>query len=117
MIGIVVKFDLEGSHAWPDAPDEFKELRSRHSHIFRFECVIPVSQANRGLEFLKVRRELRDSVRSSFKGEPCDFRSNSCEMMAEHVARTIKAKYGVDASRVRVCEDVFVGGEWTNDRS
>lgn len=115
MVGIVVKFDLEGSHVWLDAPDEFELLRSRHSHIFRFVAYIPVGQTNRELEFLKVRRELAGSVKSSFKGEPCDFRANSCEMLAEHVARTIKAKWGVWPTRVEVYEDEFVGGWWTDE--
>jgi len=116
MTNIVVRFTLEGTHTWPDAPDEYKLLRARHGHNFLFECHIPVTHSDREMEFLKVRRELVASVRSSFKGEPCDFRANSCEALAEHVANTIFNKYERWPTKVAVFEDEFVGAEWLGDR-
>lgn len=110
---IIAKFDMEGFHQWPEAPDDFKELRSKHGHIFHFECFIPVTEANRQLEFLKVRRELIAALRASYGKEPSDFRGMSCEMLADSLARTINNKYGVLPTKVIVMEDVFVGAELT----
>ena len=114
---IIVKFDIEGFHQWPDAPDEFRELRSKHGHVFHFECFIPVTEADRQLEFLKVRRELIAALKASYGKEPSDFRGMSCEMLADSLARTIQNKYGAMPSRVIVMEDAFVGAELTAEEA
>jgi hypothetical protein len=107
---IIVKFDLEGEHAWPGAPEPYTFLSSRHRHIFRFEVHIPVKES-RGLEFLEVRREMIRIMKSSYGSEPCDFRGMSCEQLALSVRRAIVNTYGVEPSRVAVYEDCFVGAE------
>ena len=69
---IIVKFDLEGCHKWPDAPDKYALLRDRHGHIFHFEAKVPVT-ASRQIEFLDARRELIRATTASYGKEPCDF--------------------------------------------
>ena len=110
-LSIVVKFDIEGYHKWPTAPEVYKELRSKHGHIFHFECFIPVKGANRDLEFLAVRRELREAIVVSYGKEPTDFRGMSCEHLADSIVCTVKNKYGILPTRVVVMEDLFVGAE------
>ena len=107
---IVVKFDLEGGHHWPEAPKDFKHLKVHHHHIFHFECYIPVGQDNRELEFLVVRRELMTIMKDA-QGSPCDFEDMSCETIAKLLAVIIEKKYGVRATRIVVMEDAFVGAE------
>lgn len=110
---IVVKFDLEGRHCWPDAPDMYRLLRSRHSHIFHFEVHIPVTES-RQLEFLDVRRELIRVMLTSYGNEPCDFRGRSCEQLCLSVWRSVENVYKVTPDKVVVMEDSFVGSEVLN---
>jgi hypothetical protein len=98
---------MEGFHCWPDAPEEYKLLRAPHGHIFRFLCIIPVTES-RQLEFLAVRRRLQQVLRNSYGAEPADFRSMSCEDLAESLIRSIRNIYEVESS-VQVLEDPDVG--------
>jgi hypothetical protein len=111
---IIVKWDLEGEHAWPMAPVPYTFLGSRHRHLFYFEVHIPVL-ASRQLEFLEVRRDLMKIVKSSYGSEPCDFRGMSCEELAHSVYRSVENRYKVEPTKVVVMEDAFVGSEVVND--
>ena len=134
MYSIIVKFDLEGYHRWPNAPEEYKMLRSKHNHNFRFEAEIPVDEditnaSGRALEILDVRRTLECSVVNEYgdktpyevgvflKWEPhvCNFRALSCELLAESLAKTIRELYYVDPIKVVVMEDEFVGASFVPD--
>lgn len=107
---IIVKFDIEGGHRWPDAPEGFEHLREHHHHIFHFECYIPVKQSNRELEFLEVRNTLIEIVEDGF-GRPCDFEDMSCEVLAQLLFTIVEKKYEVRPVKVVVMEDAFVGAE------
>lgn len=107
---IIVKFDLHGVHAWPDAPSEYHILAGRHAHIFHFEVSIPVS-ASRQIEFLEARTELIRIITNSYGSEPCDFRGMSCEQLAASVWRSVCNRYNLSPRRVAVYEDTFVGAE------
>lgn len=107
---IIVKFDLEGEHAWPDPPAKYKFLASRHHHIFHFEAHIPIEES-RQLEFLDVRRELMRIIKASYGAEPCDFRGMSCEDLAKSLWRSVINRYKIEPARVAVYEDCFVGSE------
>ncbi len=104
---IVVRFDLEGLHSWPDAPEEYIYLASSHKHFFHFEIHIPVDNS-RQLEFIDVRARLLYEVESLFGG---DFGTNSCEMLAIVVAEVVYRIYEILPYRVAVYEDQFVGAE------
>lgn len=106
---IIVKFDLEGSHKWPDAPDKYALLRNRHGHIFHFEVRVPVT-ASRQIEFLDARRELKAAVEATYGYEPCDFYAMSCEDLAEYLIARVRALYDCGAI-AKVYEDAFVGAE------
>lgn len=114
MYSIIVKFDLEGSHYWDDAPDEYKLLKSAHSHNFHFEVEIPVLHSDRALEILEVRRVLRRAMLNMYgtgalRDEPCNFISNSCERLAQWLETIVFNTYKMHANRVTVMEDEFVG--------
>ncbi len=106
---IIVKFDLEGSHCWPDAPNQYADLRSKHGHIFHFEAQIPIT-TSRQLEFLEIRRILMMVIVNSYGLEPCNFGDMSCEDLANVVIAYISHLYNCGAI-VRVFEDAFVGAE------
>lgn len=112
---IIVKFDLEGTHSWPNAPNKYIELRAVHGHIFHFEVHIPVREGDRELEFLEARRLLMEAVIRSYSrrsgGVRCDFRNYSCEMIAKSLGVTTLNILGVTPAKVVVMEDAFVGAE------
>ncbi len=105
---IIVKFDLEGYHKWPDAPDKYALLRARHGHVFHFEVLIPV-MASRQVEFLEARRKLMEAIKDDYGSEPCDFYAMSCEDLANTLLNYVD-DYGLGAI-ARVFEDAFVGAE------
>jgi len=107
---IVVRWDLEGYHRWPDPPARYALLGSDHGHMFHFEVAIPVS-GSRQLEFGEVRRLLQQAVLDRFGPEPCNFGSRSCEDLVEFV-RWLTGNLVHEPVRVAVYEDRFVGAEW-----
>ena len=118
MYSIIVKFDLEGYHKWPKAPEQYKRLESEHGHIFHFEVEIPVEHFDRFIEILEARRILRKDLLGSYgtggmREEPCNFGGKSCEHLAKFLADTVSNVWKVDALRVVVMEDEFVGAAYT----
>lgn len=121
MYNLIVKFDLNGFHCWPEAPKKYGRLASPHGHIFHFEVVVPVTEATRQIEFLEMRERLMQAFRDSYmkddkqqKGPKlyCDFRGMSCEQLAESLARTCVNLYHVAPMKVVAMEDAFVGTEY-----
>ncbi len=108
---IIVKFDLEGMHYWPDAPNEYAVLRSPHGHVFHFEAQIPVT-ASRQIEFLEARRRLMGAMKAFYGSEPCDFGSMSCEDLANALIDCVRSCCSYSCGVIaRVFEDAFVGAE------
>ena len=103
---IIVKFDVEGLHKWPDAPPEYYFLIYPHKHFFHFEIHIPVGNS-RQLEFIDVRARLLYEA-EAFGG---DFDNMSCEDLAAWMRGLVIAIYRVQPYRVAVFEDQFVGAE------
>jgi hypothetical protein len=48
---ITVRWTHPGFHAWPEAPPNRAYLRDRHRHLFYYELTIPVTHADRQVEF------------------------------------------------------------------
>lgn len=111
---IIVKFNIEGTHRWPNAPDKYAILRNRHGHIFRFEVQIPIT-TSRQIEFLEARRRLMRAIKDSYGHESCDFGGMSCEDLARIVITHVSGIYGCGAI-ARVFEDEFVGAEVRSGR-
>ncbi len=116
-VNIIVKFDLEGLHSWPTAPDSYARLRNIHGHLFHFEVYVPIRVDDRQIEFLEFRRQLIAEVLQKFIYEPqlCNFGHRSCEMLAKDISSMVYYMRGIQPSRVVVMEDNFVGAEvvWT----
>lgn len=113
---IIAKFDLEGFHHWPGAPDTqvaYDLLRSEHGHIFHFEVYVRVTAADRQIEFLEFRRQLVELVSKEFNcdGGLHDFGHRSCEMLAYEIRNIVFCQWKTIPSKVVVMEDQFVGAE------
>lgn len=93
---IEVRFDFEGIHCWPAAPEEVAFLRDGHRHIFKARARIQVFHDDRELEFILVKREL-EKLMSTGR----DWGATSCESMCRILLNHIVEKYG-DRRRVEI---------------
>lgn len=78
---VIVDFDVVGFHQYNDAPSEVEFLRARHRHLFRIRAGFHVVRLDREREIFLLEDALRARIRHLF-GEPADFGSRSCEMIA-----------------------------------
>lgn len=80
---VEVNFQVEGIHRWKDCPfDEVAFLREWHRHMFHFRVRIDVKKLDRGIEFIMLKRELREIVLENILLRP---REASCETMAQEL--------------------------------
>jgi hypothetical protein len=100
---IEVRFQFEGIHHWPEAPDEVAFLREKHRHMFHVRARMNVHHSDRDLEFIMVKHRLQALV-------GCfgfDLGRLSCEQMAYEIL-----KYAVvDLARTEVEVEVTEDGE------
>ena len=87
---IVVRTQFEGTHRYPDAPDEVAFLRYPHRHVFHVELQIEVYHDDRELEFIIVKRDLDAYIKWMF--ESCI--DKSCEAMAELIRSYAHERWG-----------------------
>lgn len=102
MFYIVTKFQIEGFHAWPDAPDCFDYLRNKHRHVFEITAINNVGHADREKEVNNQRALMIHYLQQKY-GTPCDFGEMSCEAIAKDIA------YIFGCSDVQVLEDGLCG--------
>jgi len=80
---VMCRTQFEGFHCWPDAPDEVEFLRTRHRHMFHVELHVPVTHADRDVEFILLKRALEAELASWGAEQGV----GSCEMMAKRIIR------------------------------
>lgn len=104
---IYVKFQKEGIHKYPDAPEDVSFLRHPHRHIFHFKIKIEVFHDDRDIEFIMFKRELE----SLFSSGTMDIDYKSCEMLANDLAAYILKKYKGRDLVIDISEDNENGAE------
>lgn len=101
---IIVRFNAQGFHFWPNATEARQYLSNKHRHLFHVEVKTQVDHDDREIEF----HDLLDAARHEF-GEG-DFGHKSCEQLARELAETL-AKMFARSFTVSVFEDGEVGAE------
>lgn len=102
MYFIVTKFQIEGFHAWEQAPECFSYLRTRHRHVFEITAINDVGHADRDKEVNNQRKLMLHYLKDKY-GEPCEFGNMSCEAIAQDIA------YIFGCTQVTVLEDGLCG--------
>lgn len=103
---VVVTFQQEGLHCWPEARDVFPEvgfLSDMHRHMFHFKCYAHVTHTDRDKEFIMLSREIQKELRIAFTGSTrnvLEFGRFSCEDIGEWLLERFPDLY-----RVEVYED------------
>lgn len=86
---IYVKFQKEGIHCYPDAPEGVEFLKHPHRHMFHFDVQIEVFHDDRDIEFILFKRELE----GLYSDGTLQLDYKSCEMMAMDLHKYINDKY------------------------
>jgi len=78
---IVVRFQFEAVHYWPNAPQGLDEryLALPHRHMFHVEATTPVAHEDRDIEIIAFKREMQAYCADVFGKQPT---TSSCETMA-----------------------------------
>ena len=83
---LVIDFNLNGKHFWPNPPEKYNDFQYYHQHLFRFNCWLAVDTVNpqsRIVELFELRRNTIKAICDEFGCEPCNFRDYSCEGIAQ----------------------------------
>lgn len=107
---VVVKFEMEGVHHWPDAINvapEVGHLSNDHMHRFHFRAEVGVdnNDADRQVEIIMLQREMKKYLETNFYDDTWNclqFGAMSCEQIAMDLLDAF------DCSMVEVLED----GNW-----
>jgi hypothetical protein len=81
---VIIQFEIEGFHHYPDAPEQVKFLSDSHRHTFKVKAGYEVEDSNREKEIFIERDYIKQYLTESF-GYPCQFGAMSCEMIAEEI--------------------------------
>ena len=96
---IVVKFQVEGVHNWPEASKfepTMKYLEHPHRHMFHIVAKKEVFHDDRDVEFIMFKRKINRYLREMYytsELDLCDFGSQSCEMIAEELYKEFDLCY------------------------
>lgn len=82
---IVVSFQFEGIHYWPEAKNY---LKNPHRHLFKGRAWKDVSHNNRDIEFIDFKNQIEFYCKSYSHGS--NFKNKSCEDLAEMILKKFK---------------------------
>lgn len=91
---VILDFDIEGFHHYPNPPKEVSFLEHNHRHIFQIRVGYNVSDLNREKEIFIQQDFLKEYLQESY-GLPCQFENMSCEMIADDLLNFIKDDGGI----------------------
>ncbi len=106
MTELVVSFEIDGLHFWPNAPKQYEEFSHPHRHLFKFICWYPQKDSTdptrREKELWELRQETIAFIDDHFPPENgvVNFSSRSCEGIADLLKETMGFS------------KVFCGEEW-----
>jgi hypothetical protein len=81
---VIIQFEIEGFHHYPNAPKEVEFLSFNHRHTFKVKCGYKVEDLNREKEIF-ICRDIVKKYLIDFYGSPCQFKNRSCEMIAQEI--------------------------------
>lgn len=87
---IFVRTQFEALHRWENAPAEVSFLKHYHRHMFHVELLMSVTNVDRELEFILVKRALEAFIKAHIPAKS----GLSCEMMAVGIVEWAETTYG-----------------------
>lgn len=83
-IQVIISFEIEGFHAYKNAPEIVSFLSNIHRHTFKIKCGYSVNELDREKEIFIERNYIKEYLNESY-GNPCEFNNMSCEMIAKEI--------------------------------
>lgn len=102
----VIKTSFIGFHKWDEAIKPVEYLKDVHRHNFNIVCHIQQHHNNRDIEYHMFQTWLNEQLNVLKEN------INSCEMLAEDIAKLIKIKYPGRWLKIEVYEDNEVGASY-----
>ena len=81
---VIIDFEIEGFHHYPNAPKQVEFLSFNHRHIFNVKVKYLVNDLNREKEIFIQTDILKEYLNECY-GFPCQFGAMSCEMIAKEI--------------------------------
>lgn len=81
---VIIQFEIEGFHYYPNAPERVGFLSQMHRHTFIVKAGYSVEDLNREKEIFIEREYILEYLTESY-GSPCLFGEMSCEMIAREI--------------------------------
>jgi hypothetical protein len=81
---VIIQFEIEGFHYYPNAPKRVEFLSEIHRHTFVVKAGYLVKDLNREKEIFIERDYIKEYLTESY-GSPCLFGAMSCEMIAAEI--------------------------------
>lgn len=91
---VILDFEIEGFHRYPNPPKEVLFLQYLHRHLFQIRVGFKVDDLNREKEIFIEERKIKKYLYSVF-GSPCNFDNMSCEHIAVNILHFIQDQGGV----------------------
>lgn len=91
---VILDFEVEGYHNYPNAPEEVKFLSHPHRHLFQIRVGYKVDDPNREKEIFIQTDYLKEYIGECY-GYPAQFENMSCEMIASDLLEYIKPDNGI----------------------
>ena len=88
-------------HRWKDAPEEVSFLKNYHRHMFHIRFEVEVTEEDREIEFIMLKRELDRVVHILFVGTKHEA---SCEFFAKWIVDFMTRKNALCEGRAARCE-------------
>lgn len=83
---VIISFEVEGFHNYPNAPKDVEFLKFKHRHSFKIKAGYHVTDLNREKEIFITRDTIITHLNKLF-GAPCQFGERSCEMIASEILK------------------------------
>lgn len=108
----IIKTQFEGVHSYPEASGTEQFLKYPHRHIFHVEVKIEQFHNARDIEYIAFKRWVNTLFEEwEFKGDIHYLGNQSCETIAEAIAKEITYTYPGRRLMVKVLEDNENGAE------
>jgi len=87
---IILVFDIEGHHSWPNGPEDVQFLSYDHRHLFRIRICQGVNHNNREKEIFLQQQLYQNYLKEKYETSVGNytyhnFGSKSCESIAEEI--------------------------------
>lgn len=94
---IFCRTEFEGTHCYPEAPEEVAYLRSEHRHMFGVEVRMDVYHDDREVEFIMLKHFVSGWIDERLKrGEKvAKLGAMSCEQVAKELIVELEQRFGM----------------------